>query len=102
MDETQTRLSSCFLAVFPDLHSEEISSATSANVLGWDSVAGVTLLAVVEEEFGISIEVDDLSRFNSFQGFLNHLHMMASSSYASAGETSSDAANGQHRTNFAE
>jgi acyl carrier protein len=73
MDNTQVRLTNCFLAVFPELPRDQIATASSATVPGWDSVAGVTLLAVVEEEFGIPAETDDLSRFNSFQGFLSYL-----------------------------
>jgi acyl carrier protein len=73
MDNTQTRLTNCFLAVFPDLPIDQVASASSETVLGWDSVAGVTLLAVVEEEFGIALESDDLTRFSSFHGFLTYL-----------------------------
>ena len=73
MGDSRERLANCFLAVFPNLHGEEINNATSTTVQGWDSVAGVTLLAVVEEEFGISIEDNDLTRFNSFHGFLSYL-----------------------------
>ena len=73
MDEQQTRLVNCFLAVFPELSADEASSATSATVANWDSVAGVTLLAVVEEEFNLSLETDDLSQFDSFAGFLRYL-----------------------------
>ena len=73
MDEQQARLVNCFLAVFPELSADEVGSATSATVASWDSVAGVTLLAVVEEEFGLTLETDDLSRFDSFQGFLSYL-----------------------------
>jgi acyl carrier protein len=73
MDEIALRLARCFSAVFPELSKEEILSARSSTVRSWDSVAGVTLLAVVEEEFEIPIEVDDLSRFNSFDSFLYYL-----------------------------
>lgn len=73
MDERKIRLENCFLAVFPELPSNEVSSATSTTVPSWDSVAGVTLMAVVEEEFGITIQTDDLSTFTSFQGFLGYL-----------------------------
>lgn len=73
MDSTQARLIHCFLAVFPELTSDQVPSASSETVHSWDSVAGVTLLAVVEEEFGIPLESDDLYRFNSFQGFLSYL-----------------------------
>lgn len=71
MDEHQARLVNCFLAVFPELSADEATSATSTTVASWDSVAGVTLQAVVEEEFGIVLETDDLSQFDSFQGFLS-------------------------------
>jgi acyl carrier protein len=73
MDDIEKRLTDCFLAVFPDLNRNDVRQATSFRVSGWDSVAGVTLLAVVEEEFGISIEVDDLSILTSYLGYLTYL-----------------------------
>ena len=73
MDELRERLVDCFLAVFPDLERTEVSQANSLTISGWDSVAGVTLIAVVEEEFGISIEVDDLSALTSYEGYLKYL-----------------------------
>jgi acyl carrier protein len=73
MDEQQTRLANCFMAVFPELSTDEICAATSVTVHGWDSVAGVTLMAVVEEEFGITLEIDDLAQFDSFNGFLGYI-----------------------------
>jgi acyl carrier protein len=73
MDELQTRLANCFCAVFPELSSEEIIYASSATVQNWDSVAVVTLLTVIEEEFGISIDEDDPAKFDSFQRILGYL-----------------------------
>jgi acyl carrier protein len=73
MDEQQKRLANCFSAVFPELSSEEILHASPATVPSWDSVAVVTLLTVVEEEFGISIEEDDPAKFDSFQRILSYL-----------------------------
>jgi acyl carrier protein len=73
MDEQQRRLVNCFSAVFPELSSEEIVHACSATVSSWDSVAVVTLLTVIEEEFGISIEEDDPAKFDSFQRILGYL-----------------------------
>lgn len=73
MDERQKRLANCFCAVFPELSGEEITQASSATVQSWDSVAVVTLLAVIEEEFGISIEEDDPGKFDSFQAILRYL-----------------------------
>ena len=73
MDEMEERLAGCFAAVFPELAPEEIAQASSTSVESWDSVAGVTLLAVVEEEFEISIEVEDPARFDSFKHILTYL-----------------------------
>jgi acyl carrier protein len=73
MNEKEMRLAACFLAVFPDLPPDDIAKASSASVAAWDSVASVTLFAVVEEEFGISMEVEDLARVDSFHGILSYL-----------------------------
>jgi acyl carrier protein len=73
MDEQEKRLASCFLTVFPELSPDEVSHASSTTVQGWDSVAVVTLLAVVQEEFGISIDLKDPAQFDSFQRFLDYL-----------------------------
>jgi acyl carrier protein len=73
MDEQEKRLASCFLTVFPELSWDEITHGSPTTVRAWDSVAVVTLIAVVEEEFGINIEVDDPGQFDSFQRFLGYL-----------------------------
>ena len=73
MDELMERLSNCFMIVFPELERSDVPNASSLSVSAWDSVAGVTLLAVVEEEFGIAIEVEDLSELTSYQGYLTYL-----------------------------
>lgn len=73
MDELEKRLASCFLTVFPELPCDEITHASPTTVRAWDSVAVVTLIAVVEEEFGINIEVEDPGQFDSFQRFLTYL-----------------------------
>ncbi|HVN94225.1 MAG TPA: hypothetical protein VMT38_11040 [Terracidiphilus sp.] len=73
MKDVEDRLAHCFSAVFPELTDGEIRSATSETVRSWDSVAGVTLIAVVEEEFCVRLDSDDLSNLTSFQGFLSSL-----------------------------
>ena len=73
MDEMEKRLAACFSAVLPELSPEEIRQASAASVESWDSVATVTLIAVVEEEFGISIEDIDPARFDSFKNILAYL-----------------------------
>jgi acyl carrier protein len=73
MDEMEQRLAGCFAAVLPELTAEEISQARATSVKSWDSVATITLIAVVEEEFGISIDVQDPAQFDSFQQILAYL-----------------------------
>jgi acyl carrier protein len=73
MDKLQQRLANCFCAVFPELSSEEAIHASSATVQSWDSVAVVTLLTVIEEEFGITIDEEDPASFDSFQRVLAYL-----------------------------
>jgi acyl carrier protein len=73
MDELQQRLTNCFSAVFPELSTEQLIHASSATVPSWDSVAVITLLTVIEEEFGISIDEEDPAKFDSFQRILAYL-----------------------------
>ena len=62
MDNIEKRLTACFSAVLTELAPEEIAQASSTSVASWDSLAAVTLLAVVEEEFGIRIDDEDSRR----------------------------------------
>jgi len=74
MTELSDRLKKCFSAVFPDLPFDRIQDASIETVLSWDSVAAVTLNAVVEEEFGIEIEADDIVDLTSFSVFLDYVN----------------------------
>jgi acyl carrier protein len=67
MDETRKRLTGCFQLVFPDLPEAEIPSASQATVVAWDSVAAITLVNVIEDEFGIELDPDDLADLDSFE-----------------------------------
>jgi acyl carrier protein len=72
MDETQ-RLARCFAAVFPNLNGDQIVVATAATVTAWDSVASVTLFAMIEEEFELEIDVEDLGELLGFDKILAYL-----------------------------
>lgn len=69
-DNNRDRLIHCFQAVFPDLSETDIPRATTARVGAWDSVATVTLTAVVEEEFGVQVPGDEIETLTSFDAFL--------------------------------
>jgi len=73
MDETRRRLTNCFQIVFPDLPQEAIATASTATVTAWDSVAAITLMSVIEDEFGFEIDLDDLAELDSFEKLYSYL-----------------------------
>jgi acyl carrier protein len=66
MSNEEERLQECFRTVFPNLSSAEILSASSASVATWDSLATVTLVSLIEEEFGVTIAPDEYEYIVSF------------------------------------
>lgn len=67
LNDVEVRLKVCFRTVFPDLPDETISSAAQTNVAAWDSVATVTLVSVIDEEFGVELDLDRLGELDSFK-----------------------------------
>jgi len=72
MDD-RARLARCFVATFPELNEAEIERASVTSVGTWDSMATVTLLALLEEEFGISVPPEEIDRLISFDLILHYL-----------------------------
>lgn len=73
MHDLERRLARCFSVIFPELNDQEVKRATMENVADWDSVATVTLINVVEEEFGTEIALEDVEDLLSFADFLGYL-----------------------------
>jgi acyl carrier protein len=73
MDDTRSRLSKCFSTVFPTVGDASLMEADATNVEGWDSVASVTLFALIEEEFGVELDVEALMSRTSFKEILKYL-----------------------------
>lgn len=73
MDDIEKRLVACFSAVLTGLRPEEITQASSSSLEIWDSLATVNLLALVEEEFGVTVDDEDSIRFDSFKNILAYL-----------------------------
>ncbi len=67
MVNVKEKLMDCFSTIFPDLSRDEILRADTASVAVWDSLATVTLIAVVEEEFGVVIAPEDFEFMTSFE-----------------------------------
>ena len=73
MDNTEERLVGIFETVFPDLPPERVRAASQSTVETWDSVAAITLMNLIEEEFGIEMDFEDLGELTSFRRILEYL-----------------------------
>lgn len=75
MDElsASARLVSCFQVVFPNLAVGAIPFASQDSVEAWDSVAAITLISVIEDEFQASVDLERLLELTSFAAFLAYL-----------------------------
>jgi len=73
MNDTAARLQNCFQTVFPDLDAASIPTASVERVAGWDSIAQLTLLNLVGEEFGIDIDFEEFAGATSFEAILAKL-----------------------------
>ena len=74
MDNTEERLINVFETVFPDLSAGRITSATQDTVQTWDSVAAITLMNLIEEEFAIQMDFEDLGELTSFGKILTYVN----------------------------
>jgi acyl carrier protein len=73
MDEMEARLIRCFSSVFPNLTAEQIRTVSVKSAPAWDSLAAVTLVAVLQEEFGLQINLIDLPELVSFEAVQNYV-----------------------------
>src|SRR5271169_2294013 len=56
MPDVETRLVGCFLTVFPQLSEADIRGVSQERLEQWDSIAAITLVNVIEEEFSTQID----------------------------------------------
>lgn len=73
MDDVKPKLIECFQIVFPDLKEKDIPAASQDTVAEWDSVAAITLVNVIEEQFGIEMDLDQIAELDSFEKVRAHL-----------------------------
>lgn len=76
MSELDSRLTRCFSSVFPALPPEEIRAASAQSLAAWDSLAAVTLVAVVQQEFDVRIDLLDMPELDSFEAFESYLRRL--------------------------
>jgi acyl carrier protein len=73
MSDNRERLQRCFSAVFPALSADQIAQASPEETEAWDSLASLTLLEVVDEEFGVRIDPFEFAEVASFDRMLAYL-----------------------------
>jgi acyl carrier protein len=73
MDEVRARLLKCFRIVFPQLSDGEAATVSQHAFPAWDSVAAITLVNVVEEEFEIEMDLDAIGDLDSFDKVLGYV-----------------------------
>ena len=66
MTTIPSRVSQCFLNVFPDIAAADLPRASQADLPQWDSVAHVTLLSAICEEFQIELDDDSFESLTSY------------------------------------
>jgi acyl carrier protein len=70
MPDPRSRLVECFRTVFPNLNESSALDAQISTIPEWDSIATVTLMALIEEEFGFQIPAEETESLHSFETVL--------------------------------
>jgi acyl carrier protein len=73
MSTVRERVDRCFLNVFPKARPDELITASTTALEGWDSIAHVTLLSSLSEEFGVDFEVEDYEELTSYPRIVEYL-----------------------------
>lgn len=66
MNNIEQRLEKIFATAFPGLQASKITTASQESVEAWDSVGAITLMNLIEEEFEIEMDFDDVADLTSF------------------------------------
>jgi acyl carrier protein len=68
-DEQIDKLIGCFKKVFPSLSRTDILEASQDTLGAWDSIAQVTLISLIGEEFGMEPDFEDFEETTTFAAF---------------------------------
>ena len=80
----KTRLLRCFETVFPELTESEILNSSQESVKAWDSVATITLVNVIEDEFQVELDLDDIADLTTFDRVLKYVESKSERNTASS------------------
>jgi len=77
MDQVRDKLAHCFSLAFPQMDPGRYTTASAENTNGWDSIAQVTLLSLIGEEFGIDIDFEEFEGATSFESLASRIRGMS-------------------------
>jgi acyl carrier protein len=80
MCDQDDRLLRCFASVFPTLSDGEIRACDVVTLFELDSLAGVTLVTLIDQEFGLNVDLPDLLGLGSFTAISQFLRERKGSS----------------------
>jgi acyl carrier protein len=73
MNDIKDKFNRCFSNVFPDVPPAELVRASTSSLAAWDSLAQVTLLSSIGEEFGVNFELEDFEELVSYPLIVDYL-----------------------------
>ena len=74
MDDRDDLLMRCFVAAFPSATRDEIMTAKTFNAIpGCDSLQMINLLAVLDDEFGVQVDLLDVLEQEPFDAVKRYL-----------------------------
>jgi len=74
-NNVREKLRSCFALVFPKLDPQQYETADATNVREWDSIAQVTMLSLIAQEFEREIDFEDFEDATSFEALARALQV---------------------------
>ena len=80
MTNIPSRVSQCFLNVFPGISAAELAGASPTTLAQWDSVAHVTLLSAISEEFQIELDDESFESLTSYPLIVDFVERQAGQS----------------------
>jgi len=73
-EEIKKGVKSVFFKVFTTLKEKDFDFEKSAeDIKDWDSLSHMTLVSELEKEFGLTMEIDDISEMDSVKNVVNLL-----------------------------
>jgi acyl carrier protein len=77
--ELDNRLFRCISSIFSNLTYEDVRELSVTSLIETDSLAAVTLVAVIDEEFGVILDAETLVQLGSFHAIGQYLSEKTSS-----------------------